>query len=152
MSDQPVRPGPAHRIGSSGRPSALNDPEFAKAVAQAFVDGNSRRTMCTMFGLKDPDTITTWRRDPRVKVHAFRLMEDRVLEVTRKVDAKIANILQNEDLSVKDLLAIRKEFLGGALRVQTENADDSTIGEAQDWLENSPDAVEKLNALFAKQE
>jgi hypothetical protein len=146
----PFRPGPDHRRGTAGRPHPLNDPEFAKLVAQAFVDGNNRRVIADMFGVKDLDTITKWRRDPRVKVYANKLMEDRVLEVTRKVDAKIANILANQDLSVKDLLAIRKEFLGGALRMQTESADDLTIGEGQEWLENAPNAVEKLEALFAQ--
>lgn len=130
------------------RPNPLADPDFAKAVAQAFVDGNSRKDMCEMFGVSDPDTITRWRRDPRVKGYALKLVEDRVLEVTRKVDGKIAAILQNQDLTVMELLAIRKEFLGGALRAQTEAADELTIAEAQEWIEENPEGAEALDVIL----
>ena len=145
----PFRPGPDHRRGTRGRPNPLNDPDFAKMVAQAFVDGNSRQQMADLFGVKDLETITRWRRDPRVKGHALKLVEDRVLEVTRKVDAKIANILSNkDDLTVAELLAIRKEFLGGALRMQTEKADDEVIGETQDWIENNPEKLDELKGIL----
>jgi uncharacterized protein (DUF1778 family) len=53
-----------------------------------------------------------------------------------------------DKLSIKELLDIRKEFLGGALRAQTEKADDEVIGQAQTLLEENPDAVKKfLEAL-----
>lgn len=95
-------------------------------------------------------TITRWRRDPRVKAHAFKIIEDRVLQVTRKVDGVLAERLERaEEMTIAELLAIRKEFLGGALRARTESIDDSTIGEAQDWLEQNPDAVELLDQMFS---
>lgn len=144
------RPGPDHRRGTRGRPNPLADPEFAKAVAQAFVDGSSRREMCELFGIKDPDTITRWRRDPRVKVYAMKLIEDRVLQVTRKVDSVLANRLEKaEDMTIQELLMIRKEFLGGALRARTENVDESTIIEMQDLLEKSPDAADQIERLLS---
>jgi transposase-like protein len=132
------------------RPNPLADPEFAKAVAQAFVDGNSRKQMCEMFGVKDQDTITRWRRDPRVKGYALKLIEDRVLQVTRKVDGIIAQRLEEaQELTVQELLAIRKEFLGGALRAQTEQADEVTVNEAQQWLEENPEGAEALERLLS---
>jgi transposase-like protein len=138
-------PGPDHRRGTRGRPNPLNDPKFAKAVAQAFVDGNTRQQMAEMFGVKDLDTITRWRRDARVKTHALKLIEDRVLQVTRKVDAEIAKRLENpEDMTNRELIDIRKEYMGGALRKQTEKADDETINEAADWLEENPHVAEEL--------
>lgn len=130
------------------RPNPLADPDFAKAVAEAFASGASRNDMCALFGVRDPDTITRWRRDARVKAYALKLIEDRVLQVTRKVDSKIAAILENDDLTVTELLAIRKEFLGGALRAQTERADETTIGEMQEFLEAHPDAMEKLESML----
>jgi len=149
MRGEPLRPGPDHRRNTRGRPNPLNDPEFAKLVAQAFIDGNSRRQMCEMFGVEDPDTITRWRRDPRVKGYAMKLIEDRVLQVTRKVDGVIAERLEHaNEMTIGELLAIRKEFLGGALRAQTENADDHTINEAQEWMEKNPQAAEQLEALL----
>lgn len=132
------------------RPNPLADPDFAKQVAQAFVDGNSRNDMCEMFGVKDPDTITRWRRDPRVKAYAFKLIEDRVLQVTRRVDGVIAERLQHAgDMTIMELLAIRKEFLGGALRAQTEKADEMTVAEAYEWLEKNPEKADALEELFA---
>ncbi len=130
------------------RPNPLANPEYAKLVAESFAAGMSRRQMCVEFGVKDPDTITRWRRDPRVKSYALKLIEDRILQVTRKVDGKIAAMLDRDDLSIMELIAIRKEFLGGALRAQTEKADESTIAEAQDWLERNPDAADQLDALL----
>jgi hypothetical protein len=132
------------------RPNPLADPDYAKAVAEAFADGCSRPQMCEMFGVKDKDTITRWRRDPRVKALALKIIEDRVLQVTRKVDGVIAGRLENaENMTVQELLAIRKEFLGGALRAQTEKADENTIQEAQEFLEKHPDAMEQLEAMLA---
>lgn len=102
-----------------------------------------------MFGVKDKDTITRWRRDPRVKAVALRVIEDRVLQVTRKVDGVIAGRLEHaEKMTVTELLAIRKEFLGGPLRAQTEKADEQAIQEAQEFLEQHPDAMEQLDELL----
>lgn len=131
------------------RPNPLADPDFAQQVAQAFVDGNSRNDMCEMFGVKDPMTISRWRRDPRVKAHSLKLIEDRVLQVTRKVDGVIAGRLEHaSDMTVTELLAIRKEFLGGALRSQTEKADELAVNEAHEWLEQNPEAADQLEALL----
>lgn len=131
------------------RPNPLSNPDFAKRVAEAFAGGASRSDMCEMFGVKDPDTITRWRRDPRVKSYALKLIEDRVLQVTRKVDGVIAERLSRaSEMSVQELLAIRKEFLGGALRAQTEKADEQTVAEAQEWLEANPEKAEALERLL----
>jgi hypothetical protein len=134
----------------AGRPNPLADPDFAKQVAEAFAAGTSRRDMCEMFGVRDPDTITRWRRDARVKAHVLKIVEDRVLQVTRKVDGVIAERLENAaDMTVVELLAIRKEFLGGALRQQTEKADEETVTQAQDWVESNPEASEQIEEWLA---
>jgi len=131
------------------RPNPLADPDFAKAVAEAFAAGLSRKEMAEMFEVKDLDTITRWRRDPRVKSIALKIIEDRVLQVTRKVDGVIAQRLEDaSEMTMQELLAIRKEFLGGALRAQTEKADAETIGEAQDWIEKNPEAAAQLEQLL----
>lgn len=134
----------------AGRPNPLANPQFAKRVAEAFVDGCSRKQMCEMFGVKDKDTITRWRRDPRVKALAMKLIEDRVLQVTRRVDAVIAERLEHAaELTTKELLEIRKEFLGGALRAQTEKADPETVNEAMTWLDENPEAADELADILA---
>src|SRR5881392_3522777 len=96
------------------RPNPLADPAFAKAVAEMFAAGASRQDMCDAFGVKDKDTITRWRRDPRVKSYALKIIEDRILQVTRKVDGVIAERLEHaHEMTVQELILIRKEFLGG---------------------------------------
>lgn len=110
----------------------------------------SRQEMADLFGVSDLGTITRWRRDPRVKAHAMKLIEDRVLQVTRKVDSEIAQRLEEaEQMSLMELLAIRKEFLGGALRSQTENADEAVVQEAQKMLEDNPDLLAALDKILA---
>jgi len=106
--------------------------------------------MCELFGVSSPETITRWRRDPRVKVYALKLIEDRVLQVTRKVDGVIAARLEHaSDMTIQELISVRREFLGGALRTQTEQADSETIGEASAWLEQHPEKAAALSELLA---
>lgn len=132
------------------RPNPLADPAFAKKVAEAFVAGLSRQEIADLFKVKDLDTITRWRRDARVKAIAFKLIEDRVLQVTRRVDATIAARLESaENLTTKELLEIRKEYLGGKLREQHEKADDETVHDAMDFLTNNPDAAAELERIMA---
>lgn len=134
--------------GERGRPHALNDPAFARQVAELFVAGLTRQEIADEVGVKDLATISRWRRDPRVKNIALKITEDRVLQITRKIDSQMESILQNAgDLTVKELLEIRKEYLGGALRTQTERADDADVAAAVEAIEENPelaDALEKL--------
>lgn len=131
-----------------GRPTALSDPEYAKAIAAAFVSGMSHRQIASEFGI-NKDTVTNWRRDPRVKAHALKMIEDRILTITRRVDSIIEARLQHaENLSIKDLVMLRKEYLGGALRQQTEKADEATVSEAMTALEENPQLAEQLAALL----
>ena len=133
--------------------NALSDPEFAKEVAEAFVAGLNRQEMCDMFGVKDRDTITRWRRDARVKAFALKLIEDRVYQVTRRVDAIIAQRLEEaEKLTITELVMLRKEFLGGDLRRQTEKVDADTINEGAQWLEDNPDAADRLERILTGEE
>jgi hypothetical protein len=133
----------------AGRPHALSNPEFCQKVAEGFAEGWSRQQMADHFDIKDLATITRWRKDPRIKPLLTTLINDRVREVTRKVDAKIAAVLERDDLTVTELLAIRKEFLGGALRQEAEKADGETIQQAMQAAED-PGFQEKLAALFAE--
>lgn len=134
------------------RPNPLADPEFAQQVAEAFAAGLSRQDMADMFAVRDLATITRWRKDPRVKAIAHKIIEDRILAVTRRVDSVIEGRLAHaNDMSIQELLAIRKEFLGGALRAQTEKADEDTINEAMSWLESNPDAAEQLDKILKGQ-
>lgn len=131
------------------RPNTLDDPVRCREVAELFVAGASRQQIADQMGISDLATVTRWRRDARVKAIANKLIEDRVLEITRKVDGVIAQKLQHAStMTVRELLDIRKEFLGGKLREKTENVDGDTVSEAMAALENDEDFMEKVERLF----
>jgi hypothetical protein len=136
-------------VKGRGRRGTLDTEEGAKEVAAHFVAGMTRPKMAEFFGVSEW-TITQWRRDPRVKIHAQKMIEDRVLSVTRKVDAEIEGRLQNPgDLTVKELLEIRKEFLAGSLRAKMESIDDETMTEAMQLLEQYPELAGNLAAVLS---
>jgi hypothetical protein len=137
------------RTGKRGRPGALDDTDYAKLVATWFANGATREQMSEEFGVSTW-TITQWRKDVRVKAHTHKIIEDRILSVARKIDNVLEARLQNaENMSTKDLLAMRKEFVGGALRQQTEKADEVTTIQAMEAIEDDPEFMEKLAALMA---
>jgi transposase-like protein len=128
----------------------LADPEFARHVAELFASGASNKKIMEATGVKAPQTIAKWRRDPRVRAHLMPLIQDRIVQITRSVDNEIVHRLTNADeLTVRELIDIRKEFLGGDLRATTEKADDETVIAAMSALERDPGLVEKLDALFS---
>lgn len=145
-----TRPDPqAMRTGNRGRPGALDDSDYAKLVATWFANGATRAQMAEEFGVSEW-TITQWRKDMRVKAHTHKIIEDRIIAVTRKIDSVIEQrLLKADEMTIKELLDTRKEYLGGALRQQTEKADAATTTEAMEAIENDPKFMEKLEALMA---
>lgn len=147
MANDPFNGGTGSR--GRGRPSALSDPEFQQAVAEAFVGGMTRPEMAEHFNVQ-LSTISRWRRDPRIKARALKLTEDRVLQITRKVDSEIERRLGNaKDMTTRELLETRKEFLGGAFRQQTEGVDDATTQAAMALLEKNPELAAQMMALLS---
>lgn len=144
------RPDPEKmRNGQRGRPGALDDSDYAKLVATWFANGATRQEMADEFDVSTW-TITQWRKDIRVKAHTHKIIEDRIIAVTRKIDSVIEQrLLKAETMTIRELLDTRKEYLGGALRQQTEKADDATTIEAMEAIENDPKFMEKLEALMA---
>lgn len=134
-----------------GRPHTLADPEKAKQVATMFAEGATRQEIADTMGISDLDTVTRWRRDPRVKQIAHKIIDDRILEVTRKVDSVIAARLQDaQSLTMKELLEVRKEFLGGRLRERTHEVDDETVAETMEAIESGDDLIGRLEEAFEK--
>jgi transposase-like protein len=134
------------------RPHMLADPEKARQVAELFVAGCTRQEIADTMGVTDLETVTRWRRDPRVKAIAHKLIDDRVLQITRKVDGVIAERLEHtSEMTVRELLDIRKEFLGGKLRQRTEDVDDGTTMEALEAIEGDEDFMDKVERLFQKE-
>lgn len=136
----------------AGSQSKLSDPDFVKLVAEAFSNGMARSEMAETFGVSK-GTITTWRRDPRVRAQTLKLIEDRVIRITSKIDAIIGHRLQYaEDIETETLIKIRKEYLGGALRTASEGkgADAETINEAMNEIEADPERLKELTELLGR--
>lgn len=95
----------------------------------------------------DRGTITRWRRDPRVKELVGKLNADRALAVSSKVDSVIQGRLsQAEDMEVKDLIAIRKEYGGPA--VARNEVDSDAVTQAMKALEDNPELADQLEEFL----
>lgn len=133
-----------------GRPSRLEDPEFLQLVAECFAAGMSRQEMCDELDVADKDTITRWRRDARVKAKVMKLIQDRAIQISRKIDSVIeGRLAHTDDMSIEELIKIRKEY-GGASVQRREVADDATVHEALEALEDNPELVEEIEKLLGK--
>lgn len=133
------------------RTSRLANPEFAKAVGEAYAEGCSRAEMADMFGAH-VDTLTDWTRDPRVQAHAARFAQERVNQITRITDREILNRLKDADeMEPELLLKIRKEFLDRALKIDLSKASEqaATINEVTSNLEDDPELAMKLQEWAA---
>lgn len=133
------------------RVSRLENTEFAKAVAEAYINGCTHTDMADMFGASK-DSISKWVRDPRVQAHSAKMAQDRVLRITRKIDKEIDGRLQDaHELDTEVLLKIRKEFLDRTLITKSQQGaheDAGTIGEAVTALENDETLAKALKELM----
>lgn len=132
------------------RVSKLANPGFAKAVAEAYINGMSRSEMADMFDAH-VDTITLWTQDPRVQAHAARMAQERVTRITRKIDTEIEGRLQDaHDMETELLLKVRKEFLDRALKIDLGNPKENpdTINETIAALEENPELAAAFKELF----
>jgi len=138
------------RLRHRGRPHFLSDPDNVKLIAEAFAAGATRDQMCELADVKDPGTITRWRKDPRVKAEVRKILNDRIMRISAKTDSVIEQRLQNAaEMTIDDLIKIRKEFGGSALgREQID--EDSMLTDAMEALEKNPNLLEDMRALLTK--
>lgn len=142
------------RRGPGGRSSpVLDDPERFELFVEALCSGATAVELAKIFDVHE-NTIRNYKRDPRVRAASLKHIEDRVLRITRKTDSIIEQRLQDADeLDTDTLLKIRKEFLGGAFRMQTQGGktDAKTINDAMDEIEENPEFAKELQELLARQ-
>lgn len=123
-------------------------------VAGFLADGLSREAVIVAladegFEVKDTDTITRWRRDPRVKPLVEQLISDRAVQVSRRVDAVIEGRLANaETMDTETLLKIRKEY-GGATVGRKEVGDDTVTADAIRAMESDPNFADNLRRVLS---
>jgi hypothetical protein len=136
------------------RPTWLDDANNLKMFCELLVGGQTLREIGEIFGISEW-SCGQYKKDPRVKAECMRQIEDRVYRVTRIVDTKIeARLREADELDTDTLLKIRKEFLGGALRLQTQGtkADSDTINSAMDEIESNPAFAAELSELLERQQ
>lgn len=130
--------------------SPITDPEIAKAVAEAWVNGASSKEIAEQFDVTHR-TVQTWVKDPRVAAHARAIAIERMLRITRRVDSQIeARLAGAADMDTDLLLKIRKEYLERGVKViqgEDKDAGDATI-ELAEALDNDPDFDQKLRKLM----
>lgn len=131
--------------------SRLSNPEFSRAVAKAYVNGQSREDMADIFGVHK-QTITDWIRDPRVQAHAIKIAQERVTRIVRKIDASIESRLESvEKIPTMELMKVRREYLERTLKVDVNGGGKGraeTMNETMNALESDPAlATALLHAL-----
>lgn len=150
-------PDPRHQPGR-GRPSPLNDPEWVELFARALAEGLTNDQISDEFDISTT-SVKKYKRDPRVKAAALKSVEDRILRVTRRTDTKIDLLVSGpkfDALDVQDqimlLLKVRKEYLGGVLRLQAESGkvDSGTVNEAMDAMESDPAWAAEMRKLLER--
>lgn len=137
---------------SKGRPHRLNDPEFAKSVAELWIRGVTYGEMAETLDCHK-DSIRTWVKDPRVLAHARTLARERTLRITRSLDGEIDRRLANvEDWALDEILKVRKEYLDRPLKVGDNAEADtaSTMNEVSEAMDQDPDLAAALMELVTK--
>jgi hypothetical protein len=135
-----------------GRSPVLDDPEQLELFIQGLCNGMSNDDLADMFSVTSR-SIRSYKHDPRVRAGSLKFIEERVIRVTRQVDTEIEKRLEEcNELDTETLLKIRKEFLGGAMRMQTQGGktDAKTINEAMDEIESNPEFAKELQDLLAR--
>lgn len=143
---KPFTSGDSRQRKGTGRPSRLDDPEYVEQFGKAVAMGLDTKELSLVFNVPER-TVRQHKRDPRVVAVAKKFVEERVLGVVRKTDSEIETRLrQAKNMTTKELLEIRKEFLGGVFRQETEGGreDPDTITSAQSAIEANPELGVKL--------
>lgn len=123
-------------------------------IAELWVEGLTNKAIAETVHREFADiedvpvknTIINWRKDDVVENKIHALMRERIGRVVRKTDAAIAKKLEDEDeLTVDEILKIRKEFVPERDAFTDEKQDASKIDEDLFGLmEDDPEFAEKL--------
>ncbi len=120
--------------------------------AEAWAIGGkaaSRQALADEWGVSK-DTITNWTQRDDVKAAAGKFIRDQVLRSKRKIDAKIAEAIEQLD-PVEDfelLLKARKE-LAPDVPKDADKTSDELLLEAFEVLDTNPELAQKLQERAA---
>lgn len=134
------------------RPSLLdNEPYLAELIAELYLDGKTNQEIADALGRGvHKDTVTDYRRDPRVRKIIRRLSEEREALITRRVDRVILERLKNaEEIDTETLLKIRKEMMPKRIEVSGEVSHADLVRELWEAADSNPELAATLMALGA---
>lgn len=128
------------------------DAALPQKVAELIHDGLTHTEVAAAVGEgTHKDTITRWRKDPRVQAHLTRLREERTNRITSKIDSRLSALIETPDelakLSIKELIEIRRELLPPAAQrhIVHRGADESAaLADLQRLLSERPDLAQAL--------
>jgi transposase-like protein len=137
-------------MAKRGRPNRLDDPDFAQAVADAYVSGATNKAMGAALDC-DPGTIRIWVRDPRVRARVRSGLRERTERIARKIDGEIERRLADlSDMEIQDVLRVRKEYIDRPLK-QLEDGGASEAGatnELAEAMDENPELIAELQELL----
>lgn len=122
-------------------------------LAELYVEGMSNKDIAeTLFSeftdidsIPVKNTILNWRKDDVVENKVHALMRERIGRIVRKTDAAINAALEAGDLSVDEIIKIRKEFVPERDAFTDEKQDAAAIDDDLFGLaEADPEFAERL--------
>ena len=137
-------------------------PELQVIVAEHYVAGDTNIQIAHALNAQDPslnvhkDTITDYRRYPDVAVMIKTLSEERIARLTRKIDSKLeARLDADAEIDTETLLKIRKELLGGRLKIEHKDTSEGRKSATERmWkaADDDPEAAARMMAATADED
>jgi transcriptional regulator with XRE-family HTH domain len=132
----------------------LVDPTQLQLFAECIAAGLSAKEIVEMLHISTK-SVARYRKDQRVIAACMKIIEARVVRITRRIDTEIERRLDEEaaDIDTVTLLKMRREYLSSALRLQTQgnNPSAEVINEAAESIESNPGFADELKALLERQ-
>lgn len=118
-------------------------------IAELYIDGQTNQDIADALGRGvHKDTITDYRRDPRVKKEIKRLSQEREALITRRVDRVIMKRLElAEEIDTETLLKIRKEMMPKRIEISGEQSTADLVKELWEAADNNPALAAALMGL-----
>lgn len=145
--------------------SLVDNEEVRAAVAHMHAAGYSRRQiaeeLCAQLHLESPpneSTISRWLKRDDIKKEVAKIMGERAQRIRRHVDTRVEALLTEETtlkkLTVKDLVAIRKEYAPSISTPQDEEDKEfEKLKMAFNAASENPEAVKQIKEeLFGSAE
>lgn len=137
-------------MGPMARPSLLdNEPALAQTIADAYMDGMTNQEIADLLGRGvHKDTITDYKRDPRVRNRIKAISDEREGQISRTIDkALLERAKHPEKLDTKTLLEIKKTLNPKRIEITDGSKQSDLVEELWRAADGDPVLAEKLMTL-----